>query len=158
MKTIIGIDPGVTGAMAVIIDGKFETIQDLPSISTDGFTGINPIVLDSMLCEFSHGNMVVYSEKSILPPGNGKMTTRSVYECRGVIRSVVALQRLPLIYVTPQAWKKFYNIPSGSDKERSRGIAMQRFPQLNEFLKLKKHHNRAEAALIAWYGWERENR
>lgn len=149
MKVIIGIDPGVTGAMAVVRNGRIEMTLDLPCAKTDGFNGINPNLLDRLIHghvgdEIAQKNVVAYCEKSIMGPGNGKMTMRSVYDCRGVIRSVLALSQVPLIYVPPQTWKKSCGIPPKSDKEYSRGLALQRFPELTQYLMRKKDHNRAE--------------
>ena len=162
MKTIIGIDPGVTGAIAVLNRERFFEIRDMPSAKTDGFNGIDPNALSAIIRRLTATSqvyeLVAYSEKSILPPGNGKMATRSIYDCRGVIRSVLALLNVPLIYVPPQTWKKHHGIPPGSDKEYSRGFALQRLPALSQEFQRKKDHNRAEAALIALYGWSRENK
>ncbi len=161
MVTIIGIDPGVTGAMAVRLpDGKM-VIEDLPTAKTDGFNCIAPIEFSEIVRKYiepgPNMNIVAYSEKTGTIPGNGVLAIKSVYECRGVIRTVLAMLRIPLIYVPPQAWRKFHGLPDKSDKEYSRGFALQRLPELAEQLKLKKHHNRAEAALIALYGYHKAN-
>ena len=157
MKTIIGIDPGVTGSLAVILPDNSIRIFDLPTAQTDGFTGIDPIEFYRLLIEIKGvSECVAYCEKSILPPGNGKMTTRSIYDCRGVIRTALALKNIPLKYVPPGTWKKFHGIPAGSDKEYSRGLAKQIRPDISEQLARKKDHNRAEAVLIALYGQNRE--
>ena len=174
MQTIIGIDPGVTGAIAALFpDGKI-TIVDLPTVKTDGFKGIAPMELWSILnnivndpsFKISENHLVypqsvtAYCEKSVLPPGDGKLAVRSMYDCRGVIRTALAYCSIPLRYVPPQTWKKYHGIPKQPNakeaKEYSRGLALQLRPDLAESLKRKKDHNRAEAVLIAMYGANRE--
>jgi len=165
MKTIIGIDPGSTGALTVVFPNHIK-IYDLPTAATDGFKGIDPIEFKRLLdticvdaIDVRTGNSlipIVYCEKSILPPGNGKMTTRSVYDCRGVIRAVLALCGIPLKYVPSQTWKKFHGIPPKSDKEYSRGLCKQIRPDIADQLTRKKDHNRAESVLIALYGVHKE--
>jgi len=60
------------------------------------------------------------------------------------------LATLQLLYTTvrPAVWKKAFSL--GTDKEASRLRAMQLFPGAE--LRLKKHHGRAEALLLAHYG------
>jgi crossover junction endodeoxyribonuclease RuvC len=41
-----------------------------------------------------------------------------------------------------------------SDKEAARALALRLFPACAEHFRLKKHHGRAEAALIAKFGAE----
>jgi crossover junction endodeoxyribonuclease RuvC len=159
MKTIIGIDPGVSGALAVITPEGNLGIYDLPTAPTENFNGIDPVELKRLLAMRIapvFRNTVAYCEKSILPPKNGALATRSVYDCRGVIRAVLALSGIPLIYVSPKEWKKFHGLPEKSDKERSRGFCKQIRPDLSEQLARKMDHNRAEAVLIALYGQHRE--
>lgn len=160
-KVIIGIDPGITGAIATMFPNGKKIIRDLPTAKTDGFNGIAPIEFSDIIQECIESdqimNVVAYCEKTGTIPGNGRLAIKSVYECRGVVRAVLAMLRIPLIYVPPQAWRKFHRLPNKSDKEYSRGFAIQRLPELAEQLNLKKHHNRAEAALIALYGQHKEN-
>ncbi|MCL2622941.1 MAG: hypothetical protein FWD31_04660 [Planctomycetaceae bacterium] len=153
---VLGIDPGVTGAISVIWPNYHIIVCDLPTVMTDGFNGIDPMALYRLIHNLDCIGMVAYCEKSILPPGNGKMTTRSVYDCHGVIRSVLALSGIPLKYVHPGTWKKFHGIPAKSEKEYSRGLAKQLRPDLADYLSRKKDHNRAEALLIAMYGQHQE--
>ena len=65
----------------------------------------------------------------------------------GVWLGIVAALSVPVEFVTPQCWKKYYNL--GPDKEASRAAALQLFPSQANELKLKKHHGRAEALLLA---------
>ena len=159
MKTILAIDTGVTGATATAWPNGIIEIHDLPSIKTDGFNGIDPHGFDAIVKSVidragGSANIVAYVERSILLPVNGKQTIRATYDCRGVIRAVLALNNVSLIYVPPQTWKKFHGIPPKSDKEHSRGLAIQLRPDLAHMLTRKKDHNRAEAILLGLFGKE----
>jgi crossover junction endodeoxyribonuclease RuvC len=53
--------------------------------------------------------------------------------------------------VAPAIWKKHFGL--STDKDASRALAGQTFPDQADLWKLKKQDGRAEAALIALYGW-----
>lgn len=151
MKVIAG-DPGTTGCFtAVGSDGSIE-LFDIMTTKTDNFKGIVPLAFrDDMRKLIGDDRKVtVYCEQSILSPGNGKQTIRSIYDCRGVIRAVLALEGHGLEYVSSQKWKKHFGLVD-ADKERSRGLAIQFYPQHADLFKRIKDHNRAEAVLIGRY-------
>jgi len=53
----------------------------------------------------------------------------------------------------PGVWKRSLGL--SGDKEQARLRAMQLF--FGADLRLRKHHSRAEALLLAWYGWRHPN-
>ena len=85
-------------------------------------------------------------------PKQGIGSTSVFMRCTGYVEATVLCCDVPMSLITPQRWKKFHNIPTGSDKEASRLLALDLLPELAEQFKLKKHHGRAESALIALYG------
>ena len=66
---------------------------------------------------------------------------------KGVIIGILVALDIPTSYVTPTVWKKGMGL--NADKERSRKAALDRWPLSKELFRLKKHADRAEAALIA---------
>ena len=70
----------------------------------------------------------------------------------GALIACVAANKTPMHLVTPQKWKKHFGLTS--DKDTSRQLAMQRFPDYADKFVRKKDDGRAEAALIALYGAE----
>jgi hypothetical protein len=54
--------------------------------------------------------------------------------------------------VEPSAWKKYWHLP-GKDKEAARQRALPLFPAAHTLLARKRDHGRAEAALLALYGF-----
>jgi crossover junction endodeoxyribonuclease RuvC len=143
---IIGIDPGVTGAIAFL----GERVIDMPIMSADKKgkrNQINAAELYNILKEVP-GDSIVYLEKTHAMPKNGAIASYSQGDSNGCIRAVCACLGLRVERVTPQAWKKHYSL--GSDKETVRAKAIELFPDAP--LSRKKDHNRAEALLIAEYG------
>ena len=149
--TFVGIDPGLTGAVAVLFGEKAE-VYDIPTIKKgDGAVKyeIDPAGLGRVL-RFG----IVNSEKVVAAlervnsmPGQAASSTFSLGDSFGVCRAVLSLTNLPLMYVTPMAWKKYFKLTK--DKEEARALAIKRYPQVE--LHLKKHIDRAEALLIATY-------
>lgn len=150
----IGIDPGLTGAIAAVKeDGSFHSIYDMPTISKGSGSvknevdpyGLRDLLQDVTLGEFK---VVVYLERVNAMPKQGSASTFSLGDSFGTIRGVLGGMTLPVEYVTPAVWKKHHGL--SSDKEMSRALATRKFPEAQ--LRLKKHADRAEALLIAEYG------
>ena len=68
----------------------------------------------------------------------------------GIWIGLLAALQLPYSWVRPQVWKQAMGL--GKAKEPSRLRAMQLFPRAD--LRRRKDHGRAEALLLAWYGWQ----
>jgi len=154
---IIGIDPGLTGAIAFIgRDGYL--VEDLPTMANGKGKAkvkrqIDPGELFHMLRTMGDEAEQVYIERMASMPGQGVQTMFSLGDTFGCIRSVVALAGIPMEIISSQIWKKSYGLTS--DKELARAKAIELFPTAG--LSRKKDHNRAEALLIANYGVRREN-
>lgn len=161
---IIGIDPGLTGAVAFVWDGLY-LVLDIPTMANGKGSSkvkqqVNASALKSMILrniedDDGHiGPCSVFMERVSSMPGQGVASMFSMGDTFGCIRGVCAAMGLPVEIVTPQSWKKHYHL--GSDKEVIRAKAIELFPLAE--LGRKKDHNRAEALLIARYGAELNNR
>ena len=82
-------------------------------------------------------------------PGQGVTSMFRFGEAYGIIKGVLGGLRLPVELVTPSVWKRELKVQKG--KESSRLRALELFPEQTDLFKLKKHHGRADAALIALY-------
>jgi hypothetical protein len=69
----------------------------------------------------------------------------------GAIESIITVCNVPLQYVAPALWKRALRL-RGQDKEGSRQYALNLFPHAHHLLKRKADHNRAEAALLGYFG------
>ena len=72
----------------------------------------------------------------------------------GLIRGVLAGAGVPIISVTPAKWKKHFSL--NNDAEKSRALAIRRFPGMDTLAR-KKDHGRAEALLIALWKLETDD-
>lgn len=157
---IIGIDPGLSGALAVLYLNTLTVVADLPIMAVGKGTGavrnqINAAGFRALIMQLPvEEPCIVYIEKISAMPEQGIAGAFSIGDTVGCLRGVVAAMGLPIEWVTPQSWKKYFNLPR--DKEAARAKAIQLYPGAP--LELKKHHNRAEAILLARYGWEQQQR
>ena len=72
---------------------------------------------------------------------------------RGVIEGVCGALGLPIVFITPPAWKRLNNVPPGAEnKDQARARAIARWPAKAELFARKMDVDRAEAALIGWAG------
>jgi crossover junction endodeoxyribonuclease RuvC len=150
----IGIDPGLTGAIAVLKHGHFHGIFDMPTVSKGSGSvknEVDPAGLAAILRE--HDAMCVIERVNAMPK-QGSSSTFSLGDSFGSARAVVAALGMSLTYVTPAAWKKHFKLPS--DKELSRALAIRMYPSAP--LHLKKHADRAEALLMARWLYETQAR
>jgi crossover junction endodeoxyribonuclease RuvC len=160
MKVTIGIDPGNTGAIAVIYPngvvmhdtpveiatkGKKSSISALPS----EMAAILADVVDQ--CSSEGWGLHVAIEKVGAMPGQGVTSMFNFGKGFGMWLGILAALRIPYTLVTPQAWKK--EIMKGvSDKDAARGVGCRLFPAVARELARKKDIGRADALLIAEWG------
>lgn len=154
---IIGIDPGLTGAIAFMVSNK-SNVYDLPTMASGkGKAKVKRQIDPGSLAEIINieirtpGQTTAYLERMASMPGQGVQTMFSLGDTFGSIRAVLAILKIKTEIITSQSWKKYYNL--SSDKELCRAKAIELFPGAE--LSRKKDHNRAEALLIANYGFYR---
>lgn len=153
---LIGIDPGVSGAIGVLRDdGKFVDVIDIPSRTVPGSGRIRREIHAQQLykiMEYIHQQhhdkqWRICIEKSFGGKAMFAQAVMSLGESLGIIRGIVEpiFGTEAIFYVAPARWKKAYRL--GKDKNASLDLARSRFPEAP--LNLKKHHNRSEALLLA---------
>jgi crossover junction endodeoxyribonuclease RuvC len=149
MTRYCGIDPGLSGALAVV-----ETINDvpvlvdaidMPSTGTGAKARVDIIAAASWIAK--HAPSMVYVERAQAYPGQGASSGFSYGRAVGAIEAVIALCQIPMTLVEASVWKRRLHLP-GKDKEASRQRALQLFPAQHALLARKKDHGRADAALI----------
>lgn len=160
---VIGVDPGLSGALALFDGNGLSAILDIPVMAKGKGAGkvkneINAAGLNALLKEWTNGHaddVLVVIERVSSMPGQGVASMFSMGDTVGCIRGVVAARGYPVIWVTPQKWKRHFGLIAGKDvngKELARSRAIQLFPEAD--LARKKDHNRAEAILLSKYGWD----
>lgn len=162
MTYYMGIDSGLSGAVALIDNkGKFIGVKDIPvvaksSVKAKGKNWISPSLLQNIIHDFRIEDTLVFIENVHAMPGQGVTAMFSMGDSLGVIRAVVTCEKLPIIWTTPQSWKKHFGLQKNKELARTRAIEL--FPEASTHLSRKKDHGRAEALLIARYGYEKENK
>jgi len=66
----------------------------------------------------------------------------------GVIKGICSAMQLPIFYVRPTKWKKYFDLINSS-KDASRTKVIEIFPRISHLLSKKKDANKADAILIA---------
>lgn len=154
MKTVCGIDPGASGALS-IYDGSDLIIYDMPVYEIKkgktvrkkvDFNGVRKVL---RTYKIDH----VYIENVSAQFGNGAAAAFSFGWGCACIENAVIVSGIPYTYVTPQSWKKAMGCPA--DKDAARQRASQLLPQFAHNWDRKKDDGRAEAALIALYGFNK---
>lgn len=149
---IIGIDPGMTGAIAIELAGKLK-VYDMPKSA-------NIHEIREMLAFFDNcrrmrkaiGDCVIVLESVHSMPRDGNVGSFKFGFNYGVICACVAFVSEfdhQVIQVRPQDWKKLLGL--SKDKNQSLELARANHPELINSLNRKKDHNRAEAILIIDY-------
>jgi crossover junction endodeoxyribonuclease RuvC len=92
-----------------------------------------------------------YFESVNAMPGQGVSSMFQMGRGFGQIEMAIAALGIPVTYVSPMKWKKEMGVPK--DKDGARQRASQLMPQFAHNWDRKKDDGRAEAALIALYGF-----
>jgi hypothetical protein len=160
---LIGIDPGIKGAIAFFYDNGRIAVHDMPTREKKDGKGneVNPTALQQLMRDRVPADetalVVMESLNAFMGSGEnrvGSMSSQaSLAATKAVICTVMELSRLDVAFVSPKTWQGFFGIkrtPGEDTKSQSLRIARQLFG--NEFCPLQKHDGRADALLIARYG------
>jgi hypothetical protein len=151
-RLILGIDPGLDGALALVDveSGALVDVGDMPTLKLKNGRIPDTYQLAAWLDREAKQIIEAWLERAWPRPGEASTLSFTLGRNYGELRGVVAANFIPLHEVTPLAWKRAMGVKA--DKDEARAAASILWPR--EALKwtLKKHHGRAEAALIAAYG------
>ena len=154
MNSVIGIDPGLSGAIAIIKKGTLS-VFDMPTLEYQ-IAGkkkrreINIAELNRIIRASGADHAFVEAVAGM--PGMGGTQMFAFGQSYGMLKAVLTLSLTPYDLVSPQKWKNYYGL--SKDKDKSRKLAAEKFPQRSNMFARKKDDGRAEAALIALYGLE----
>jgi crossover junction endodeoxyribonuclease RuvC len=151
---VAGLDPGLSGALAIVDDGGVVTVDYLPTHQAQhGKAGKQRNELDLhalrlVLTEHRIGH--VFLESVSARPGQGVVSMFRFGYAAGSLYGLVIGLALPVTLVRPQTWQKHHGIGPSPDAARQR--AVQLYPAVAERLLKKRDSNRADAILVAAYG------
>ncbi len=149
---VVGIDPGLNGAIAILQDKKVLSITDMP-VMADGKKNKRQLN-NAQLAEILRKNTSEGDEISIVVeqvnamPGQGVTSMFNFGQTFGAIKGVCAALQLPIFFVRPSKWKKYFELINSS-KDSSRTKAIEMYPYLSNQLAKKKDVNKSDAILIA---------
>ena len=151
---IIGIDPGLSGGIAVLEDNKIKEIFDMPVMS-DGKKNkrqLNSALLAQLVKDNlrDSGDTVIIVEQVNAMPGQGVTSMFYFGQSFGAIKGICAALGLPIFFVRPAKWKKHFELINSS-KDASRTKVIEMYPSIAEKLSKKKDVNKSDAILIALY-------
>ena len=152
-KYSIGIDPGLSGAIAIISPESLK-IFDMPTMTVErngkAKRQVSASELAEMLYLYSGRDCHVYCERVSAMAGQGVTSVFSFGRSFGMIEGILAAFKMPVTFVPPATWVKA--IGRGQGKDASRARAMELFPSDQDQFKRVKDDGRADAALIAYWG------
>ena len=158
MTIILGIDPGLAGALALVRDGRLIRCDDMPSEAT-GSSGrikrrVDAAALAWLVRQYrdEDDGLIAVVESVASRPGQGVAGMFSLGDSAGVVRAVLQTVGVRLEFVAPARWKRAMGL--GADKGHARTMASQRWPEQHAMFARVKDDGRAEAALIAGWGWQ----
>ena len=156
---IIGIDPGVSGSICFLRDGKILDVIEMP-IMNEGKKNKKQVNGAQIYNEITkkininpETNIRVVIEHVTAMPGQGVTSMFNFGQSFGVIKGICSAMKLPMFFVRPAKWKKYYNLIN-SEKDASRTRAIEIFPDFSSQLSKKKDSNKADAILIASFYYE----
>jgi len=154
----IGIDPGLTGAVAFLgEDGEPVGlgVVDTPTLTVRRSTGGKRNVYDlqamaALLGGFSAGGVRVVLEQVGPMPGQGVTSMFRFGEGFGIWQGIIGALALPVTLVHPQRWQKAMldGVPRGDGA--SLLVARRRWPAVD--LHRKRDDGRADALFLAEFG------
>ena len=143
---IVGIDPGISGALAWLTDDGRHLIStmDMPVVEVHGKKKVSPQILASELA--GRRPILAVIEDVSAMPGQGGTSMFGFGYSAGILAGVCAGLGIPTVFYRPAVWKRQAGVPA--DKGACRQQAQQLWPGCRDF-DLVKNDGRAEAALMA---------
>ena len=151
---IIGIDPGLSGGIAILDNSKVIELFDMP-VMPDGKKNkrqLNSALLVKLIKDNIKNleDTVMVVEQVNAMPGQGVPSMFNFGQTFGAIKGICAALGLPIFFVRPAKWKKHFELINSS-KDSSRTKAIEMYPSISEKLSKKKDVNKSDAILIGRY-------
>lgn len=153
-KTLImGIDPGLSGAIALITSGtnpSFVSVFDIPTKKIKGKNRTDLAALSLLIESYAQDiSIAIVEEVGQIGTKADPFSSFVFGFATGTVHGVLAANNVKIISVRPNVWKAALGLDS--NKEKALLKAKKFFPKSATFLKRKKDHDRAEALLLAYF-------
>jgi len=157
---IVGVDPGITGGLAIadtFLD-KIVAVVAFPLKDRTYGKG-KEIDLEALYGEL-HKHVVhidkAYIEHVGVMPKQGVVSGFQFGRAVGQLEGMLTCFGAELNYIHPAVWKKNMGL-IGTDKEATRQLIIETFPNLAHFMPRKKDHGLADAIAITVTGVQLSN-
>ena len=160
---IIGIDPGISGAICFFEDGQVKEIIDMPVMAEgkknkrqiNGPQTYNEIL--KRINKFHKKDITVVIEQVSAMPGQGVTSMFNFGQSFGVLKGICSAMQLSMFFIRPAKWKKYFGLIK-TEKDASRTKVIEIFPYISSELSRKKDSNKADAVLIASFFYNTFNK
>ena len=155
LRVTFGIDPGLSGAIATLLDGEPGPMLDMPTVQVGDWREVDAASLAAWIrmirAQHPGATFSACVEKVSARPGDGGTSAFRFGEGYGQIKAVLSVLSLDYSRAIPAVWKRHMGL-IGTDKDAARLLAIRRFPDAEPMLRRKKDNGRADALLIAlWH-------
>ena len=162
-SAVIGIDPGLSGGIAVIRNPN--QVDAIPIPATEGDLDVYKIwnwvgYRASPYSPVEEWNAIAYIEAVHAMPGQGVSSVFKFGYVTGILHGVIRAMKIPLKLVTPQAWKKEILAGTAKDKQAAIDYCLRVYPNVKLIATDRSrtyHSGMADALCIAEYGYRKEN-
>tara|TARA_B100001105_G_scaffold252766_1_gene244975 strand:+ start:470 stop:964 length:495 start_codon:yes stop_codon:yes gene_type:complete len=151
---IIGMDPGISGAICFFENGEVKEIIDMPNMA-DGKKNKRQIngpqvynEISSRIKNTPKKEIVVVIEQVSAMPGQGVTSMFNFGQSFGVLKGICSAMQLSMRFIRPAKWKKYFGLIK-TEKDASRTKVIEIFPYISSQLSRKKDSNKADAILIS---------
>ena len=151
---IIGMDPGISGAICFFENGEVKEIIDIPNMA-DGKKNKRQIngpqvynEISSRIKNIPKKEIVVVIEQVSAMPGQGVTSMFNFGQSFGVLKGICSAMQLSMRFIRPAKWKKYFGLIK-TEKDASRTKVIEIFPYISSQLSRKKDSNKADAILIS---------
>lgn len=160
LRVTFGVDPGLSGAVATLLDGEPGPVLDMPVMRTGDKGEVDAVSLAAFVREirgqhpgasFAAGIERVRAMPDRSGPNVRKMGAQSSFNFGdgfGQVKSVFRVLGVPTDLVEAAVWKRRFAL-LGQDKDAARLLAITRFPSAAPQLQRKKDCGRADALWVA---------
>lgn len=166
---VVGIDPGITGGIAAVGDDSTAAVIDIPTVDVKvngkcrRRVDVEALALEMRRPPVCDAKLVII-ERAQASTRMGVSSAFAYGEIFGLIRGVVAANKIPIRLAGASQWKRDLGLIKpgcreiGRDDEREKGssldLARKLFPRLADKLARAKDDGRADALLLAHWGHE----
>jgi crossover junction endodeoxyribonuclease RuvC len=152
MTAVLSIDPGLMNGVAIL--NQHADLLFATEIEPIGEGARKRLPLASLVDLIKqHGVTHAVVEDVSAMPRQGVTSSFRFGRATGAFEGVLSALKIPTTFIRPAIWKKSLGV--SSTKEGARCLAIQRWPNAAHFFHLKRHHNRAKAALLGVFYIER---